>query len=173
MLIDDFPFQPVYSVLKTWLWLSMKKKINAYWWFSIPARMLRSKDTPDGCSPRMYQVSIQIRNLPIHNAPQKWSGGHVYDFILSFPVCGTFSPLLLCHRWGGWISYKVISLRYTPVLGSEGAPLSLFLERGRGGGGGKMSVRVKSCNGVTVISKVSNQRWKCIKFNPLFFAGHN
>ena len=36
-----------------------------------------------------------------------------------------------------------------------------------------MSVRVKSCNGVTVISKVSNQRWKCIKFNPLFFAGHN
>ena len=90
-----------------------------------------------------------------------------------FPVCGTFSPLLLCHRWGGWISYKVISLRYTPVLGSEGAPLSLFLERGRGGGGGEMSVRVKSCNGVTVISKVSNQRWKCIKFNPLFFAGHN
>ena len=48
-----------------------KKIFNAYRWFSIPARMLRSKDTPDGCSPRMYQVSIQIRNLPIHNAPQK------------------------------------------------------------------------------------------------------
>ena len=43
------------------------------------------------------------------------------------------------------------------LLFSE-AKVPLFLERGRGGGGGKMSVRVKSCNGVTVISKVSNQR---------------
>ena len=122
----------IYSVLKTWLWLSMKKDIKCLMMISIPARMLRSKDTPDGCSPRMYQVSIQIRNLPIHNAPQKWSGGHVYDFILSFPVCGTFSPVLLCHRWGGGISYIVISLRYTPVLGSEGAPLSREGQRRRG-----------------------------------------
>ena len=27
---------------------------------TIAARMLRSKDTPDGCSPRMYQVKIKI-----------------------------------------------------------------------------------------------------------------
>ena len=145
MLIDDFPFQPVCCAVKTLL---------------MDAHLVCTR----------YQFKFAICQSTMH-ASQKWSRGHVYDFILSFPVCGTFSPLLLCHRWGGWISYIIISSRYIPVLGSEGAPLSLFLERGRGGGGGKMSVRVKSCNGVTVISKVSNQRWKCIKFNPLFSPG--
>ena len=133
--------------------------------------MLRSKDTPDGCSPRMYQVPIQFCNLQIHNAcfPEVIKRTCLWFYSI-FSSLWHFqsSPALSQMRWVN------ILYEYLPdiFLFSE-AKVPLFLERGRGGGGGKMSVRVKSCNGVTVISKVSNQRWKCIKFNPLFFAGHN
>ena len=106
MLIDDFPFQPVCCAVKTLL-----------------------MDAHPVCT--RYQFNFVICKSTMH-APQKWSRGHVYDFNLSFPVCGTFSPLLLCHRWGGWISYIVISSRYIPILGSEGAPLSREGQRRRG-----------------------------------------
>ena len=128
MLFDDIPSQPVCCAVKTLL---------------MDAHLV--------CTRYQFKFAIcQSTMLPKSDQEDM--------FMILFYLFQSVALSVLSCFVTDEVGEYLTKLYLSDILLFSEAKVPLFLERGRGGGGGKMSVRVKSCNGVTVISKVSNQR---------------